>query len=103
MNEYILKQDVLNLAKSYFFEDEDGFDVGWLFEGEPIVFKHEIEAIPPADVRPVMHAKWIIDGDNQPISSDLIYCCSNCKKNRRLQSELTVFCSNCGANMKEVE
>lgn len=62
----------------------------------------EIERLPAADVRPVVHARWIEDGDNQPISCDKVYCCSNCRGSRRFETQFTPFCPNCGADMREV-
>ena len=51
------------------------------------------------DVRPVVHAQWIEDGDNQPMSCDKCYCCSNCHGNRRFKWQLKPFCEDCGAMM----
>ena len=51
------------------------------------------------DVRPVVHARWIEDGDNQPVSCDKCYCCSNCHGNRRFKWQLKPFCEDCGAMM----
>lgn len=103
MNEYILKQDVLNLAKPYFFEDEDGFDVDWLFEGEPIILKHEIETISPADVRSVPKGQWIsFDAESEK--------CSHCKRRYYISALFAIggnnepdFCPGCGADIKEVK
>lgn len=58
-----------------------------------------IRKIKGENVAPIIIGKWIEDGDNQPISCDKIYCCSNCKKNRKLESQFTQYCSNCGAKM----
>lgn len=60
-------------------------------------------AIPAADVRPVVWGRWIKCGDNQPISCDDVYCCSNCKENKRFEWQLKPFCENCGADMREVQ
>ena len=53
-----------------------------------------------ADARPVVHGQWVEDGDNQPVSCDKVYCCSNCKKNRRFEWQLKPFCEECGADMR---
>lgn len=55
--------------------------------------------IPAADVKPVIHARWIECGDNQPMSCDKVYCCSNCGKGRKLFN-FTPFCAECGADME---
>lgn len=61
----------------------------------------EFAAIPAADVAPVVHARWVEDGDNQPMSCDKCYCCSNCHGNRRFEWQLKPFCEDCGADMRE--
>lgn len=61
--------------------------------------KNWIRAIPAADVVEVIHAHWIECGDNQPVSSDKVYCCSNCKGNKRLKHQFKPFCELCGAKM----
>lgn len=63
------------------------------------LFVKIFKALPTSDVEPVIHGEWIEDGDNQPMSCDKVYCCSNCKQNRRLESRLTNYCSECGAKM----
>lgn len=65
--------------------------------------EHPIDDIPSADVAPVVHARWIEDGDNHPMSCDKCYCCSNCHGNRRLGWHLKPFCEDCGADMREVD
>lgn len=66
---------------------------------ERSAFKYDILAAPTIDAVPVIHGEWIEDGDNQPLSCDKMYCCSNCKQNRRPKSRFTNYCSNCGAKM----
>lgn len=63
--------------------------------------------IPPADIRPVMHGRWVKDSDG-------IYICSECgevalqrvfiklpKKIVDLQMVQSAFCPNCGAKMQD--
>ena len=98
MDGYILKQDVLNLAKSYYYIDEDGFDVEWLFNKEPIIFKNDVENLPPIEVKPVRKGYW------------MGIKCSACGKdwdeNMVAHGEdwgyfdpMPQFCPNCGAEM----
>lgn len=61
--------------------------------------KPKLESIPAADVVEVIHAHWVECGDNQPVSSDKVYCCSNCKGNKRLKHQFKPFCELCGAKM----
>ncbi len=66
---------------------------------ERTAFKYDVADAPTIDAEPVIHAEWIEDGDNQPMSCDKMYCCSNCKQNRRSESRFTNYCSNCGAKL----
>jgi len=75
-------------------------DDGWqLTRGDHKRMESVLFEMPTIDAELVIHAEWIEDGDNQPMSCDKVYCCSNCKQNRRLESRLTNYCSECGAKM----
>lgn len=55
-----------------------------------------VAAIPPVDVVPVVHAKWVKDGD--------FFVCLNCESEINIKNSLGVenhknFCPNCGAKM----
>lgn len=57
-----------------------------------------VEAMPPADVAPVVHAKWVWNGSR--------FICSECKVKALLDSDetdyfqrLSNWCPNCGARM----
>ena len=56
----------------------------------------EIKYLPPADVKPVVKAKWI------PVSEVghcyPFYKCSHCSKTNGYE---TKFCPNCGADMRK--
>lgn len=51
-----------------------------------------IEALPAADVAPVVHAQWIEDGSG-------IIICPECKRGYNLIAKYTHYCPNCGAIM----
>ena len=51
-----------------------------------------IEALPAADVAPVVHAQWIEDGSG-------IIICPECKRGYNLIAKYTHYCPNCGAKM----
>ena len=60
-----------------------------------LAFKNEIDAIPTADVQPVIHGHWKQKLDCQ---AGILFICSNCgygTYNSRL------YCANCGAKMDE--
>ena len=56
-----------------------------------------IEALPSADVAPVVHAEWVVcgDGDNVP------WMCSHCGKTTAHKYKVIYgkYCPNCGAKM----
>lgn len=57
-------------------------------------FEAAINAIPAADVAPVVHGVWVCVNKIDPISG---YRCSKCR--RRVGFDLTPYCPNCGAKM----
>ena len=60
--------------------------------------KSELQALPAADVRPVVRGEWI----PAPEKGDCIYRCSQC--GYEIDSylcEAKNFCPNCGADMRE--
>lgn len=52
-----------------------------------------IKAIPSANVAPVVHGRWVMDGKD--------HChCSECKDGRNIRTQIGwAFCPNCGAKM----
>jgi ribosomal protein L32 len=103
------------MEMSEYIEREKAFDaVFWQFcassdetEAALNAAIEEIRAIPAADVRPLVRAKWELDSDKLPI-------CSNCgeialqrifvKVPHLIQDVRMVksnFCPNCGADMRE--
>lgn len=51
-------------------------------------------------VEPKNVDSWIECGDNQPVSSDKLYCCSVCGRGRVFESGRTMFCPYCGADLR---
>lgn len=60
---------------------------------ERTAFKSMVFDAPAADVAPVVHGKWIMDGKD--------HChCSECKEGRNIRTQIGWnFCPNCGAKM----
>lgn len=54
-------------------------------------FCYCIDYVPAADVAPVVHAKWIEDGDVQ--------ICSNCGEEHAWAEYRATYCEDCGAKM----
>lgn len=57
-------------------------------------FEAAINAIPAADVAPVVHGVWACVNKIDPISG---YRCSKCR--RIVGFDITPYCPNCGAKM----
>ena len=63
----------------------------------PVIVKHAIEAVPAADVAPVVHAKWDANGR-----------CTNCGGHAPFYSMASTYhespyCFECGAKMDKEE
>lgn len=69
-------------------DDFGGVDYGFGMKN----IKELINAIPAADVAPVVHARWIDDGRG-------IIICPECKRGYNLHAKYTHYCPNCGAKM----
>ena len=88
MKEYVERKALLENIKKY---QSDAF-------GIPIIIA-EIEKTPSADVREVIHAKWIdAYPEIEPNPMFMYGICSNCKFEQGLSSELR-YCPECGAKM----
>lgn len=56
--------------------------------------KLAISSLPPADVRPVVHGRWIDYDDDYGA-----YCCSVCEQDAP-EDTRWLYCPNCGADMR---
>lgn len=79
MDEYIKREDALRYAQ---------------WEGAYKVEQY-IEELPPEDVQPVKHGRWIWDS-NAPHREHGAYKCSNCGCHSDFEEN---YCYNCGARM----
>ena len=74
--------------------------------GGDIAYKDEIEALPTADVTPVIHAHWIYKGDSHYGLNDWCHRfeCSVCGREVKLHTKKDIaefpYC-HCGAKMDE--
>lgn len=103
MDKYIEREAAIKMAKPYWQTDEDGFGVEWLFNKEPIIFKKDVEAIPAADVAPIIHAQWIekywTTEDDWGVFNHHTLTCSACAEEYQWSRGKTNYCPNCGARM----
>ena len=94
MKEYILREDVLNMA----------IDPIETYLTDEVVCVGDINSIPAADVKEVIHAKWVeklVYPDGR--SSVTEFVCSNCGSKPLESYEVTIysnFCHFCGAKME---
>ena len=102
MDDYISRQAAIDALgeEPFVWNEDDESELAELFEWRRC--RGIIEALQPADVRPVVRGKWI------KLAERSGWCCSVCKKDdlyayrygadneRELQD---FFCPNCGAQM----
>lgn len=90
MAEYITKKAAIKAVENAPIE---------LFQSEWEEIEEAINAVPAADVVPVVHGKWIsfLDGDH--IMPERYYRCSRCG---RVESRRQPYC-HCGAKMDGAE
>ena len=93
MSEYIKREQVLKLLES-------AQAWGWSMD----TLHGEIQALPDADVAPMIHGKWLEYQNEQDRG---FHYCSNCKDqafnynddNNEVVEVLSNYCSRCGAKM----
>lgn len=92
---------------SYINTDEIVFNYGGLahinphdFEGTAKYFYDQIKAMPPADVKPVVHGHWIIPTVINSRAFNIPHC-SVCGEVPCGVDEHTKYCPNCGTEMDE--
>ena len=105
MAEYIEKQAAIESALAAVPRDE-------YYDRQIEVF---INLIPPADVRPVKHGRWIKVGGFFTPGGDSVWQCSECRKGWHVygiehgtygadvSDGQWIACPNCGADMREDE
>ena len=90
MNEYILKQDAIDTIMG---QPPDAHYPSW--------YASQIEELPPADVAPVVHGKWMKEDRGR-----VEYCavCDQCGFDWMWSDRgYFKFCPNCGAKMDAKE
>ncbi len=92
MDEYIKKEEALRVISDVLFEtDPSGKE-----QIAVLKCSHSVRELPTADVAPVVHGRWIADGDGYHWT----YNCSICAwKDGYPFNERHNFCPSCGAKM----
>lgn len=98
MSEYVDKIEVLKRVEKYSLIH--GSSEGH-YSGVADCIGEEVEDIPPADVAPVVHARWIDNGRGGYAHA---YFCSNCGwlDGYPIEDRFN-YCPCCGAKMDEIE
>lgn len=102
MTDYIDRESALNASKIVYIEyielDGEGYEDGNA-DDIPVVFKKDIEAIPAADVKPVVRGEWIEDpfGWYCPacrgfVRDEIVYMLG--------EIGMPKFCPHCGADLR---
>lgn len=97
MAEYIDREEAYRFAQDQKKKETGAYSKGWNNAMDVIKSAmHNKDAIPAADVRPVVHGEWIDCGS--------LVQCSNCKtKYPEWRIWPANYCPNCCADMREVD
>ena len=98
MAEYIERQKVLDLAKTFSIDicsDEEYF-LSFAYVGT-----NDIKSIPAADVRPVVRGKWKLDSDPGEPWRYVCNICGEKTKDTVMGKPRANYCPHCGAMMEE--
>lgn len=107
MTDYIDRESALNASKIVYIEyielDGEGYEDGNA-DDIPVVFKKDIEAIPAADVKPVVRGEWIKLNMHRGMEQfKCSVCMQECYVPTCMEEPMYSFCPNCGAEMREKE
>ena len=102
MAEYIDRDAAISLIKQYGYDAIDGGRYSLDTVDDCIELANRIEALPSADVAPVVHGRWE-DSTDEWLGTD-VYTCSKCRESYVLvegtpEQNLWNYCPNCGAKM----
>lgn len=98
MTEYITKEAAIQVFEWGEADVIADYRDGYKFGFSRGIIKSTINAIPTADVAPVVHGRWVCVHKIDPISG---YRCSKCR--RIVGFDFTPYCPNCGAKMDGVK
>ena len=98
MDEYINREEAIEIAESC--GTQNASHLGSVYSGSVIAdyIAEYISMIPPADVAPVRHGRWICH-PNDLFPGDSTQECSLCHEEEYLTLYNKNYCPNCGAKM----
>ena len=95
MDDFILREAAIKRMKELHFGCKDFHICGGV-----LLELNALEAIPAADVRPVVRAEWEIT-EHDSGSGKICFHCPECGADEwRFRCDKTNFCPNCGADMR---
>lgn len=96
MDEYINREEAIKIAESC--GTQNASHLGSVYSGSVIAdyIAEYISMIPPADVVPVRHGRWI---DKDKYTFGRMYDCSICGTRILDNGHSWNYCPNCGAKM----
>ena len=92
MDEYIKKEYAIDAVLDVYYDTPDIDLSGEKFEAA--IFK-----IPPADVAPMRHGRWLGWGKSGTPTYENYGTCSVCGEDAEIYTEHRNYCPNCGAKM----
>ena len=104
MAEYIRRKDAIKCIEGQCIDGKMGGNdesEGTLIEAYSTI--DDLMEIPPADVAPVRHGKWLGWGKGGTPTYENYGTCSVCGEDAEIYTEHRNYCPNCGAKMDEEE
>ena len=95
MAEYIEREIIVNLLRDEAKRGATPYHIG-LYAAARV-----LEAIPAADVRPVVRGRWKLDSDPGEPWRYVCNICGEKTKDTVMGKPRANFCPNCGADMRE--
>mgnify|MGYP002709852353 CR=1 FL=1 len=101
MSKYIDRESAISLIKQYGHDAIDGGRYSLDTVDDLVELANRIEALPSADVVPVVHGRWI---SKNPHGYEWTFVCSNCGYVDGYPfNDRHNYCPHCGATMDEKE
>ena len=103
-DDYISRQAAIKAVNSYLHFAEWKPKIKEVLEMAVYDCSRTLEQLPPADVKPVVRGKWIVEVKHHKDEEQDFYYqdirCSECGAFRRISWYDVNFCPNCGSDMR---
>ena len=95
MKEYIEREIVLAITEDFLIANKNKLD----YSPNKAPIYHMLKTLTAADVKPVIHGKWIPNWGGPFLLGNYCSLCNNYEEITIKHSEGSNYCSNCGAKM----